>query len=236
MNTASAAPAGRSFVSRLRNVVRNQGSIARALSHIASTAWQRILRAIHYTEGAVLLQVDLRGPDKQPDDGTVRLEPLTEQNLAEMRSFIRTHNVQADAALKRLDDCLKRGYQGLIGRLADGQMMGLVFYSVASNPHPQEILMDIPRSADSAFAFDWFIGPPFRGANGGLKFVHAFKAYLSRIGFAYIRSYVRADNRRSVIVQMRAGFRQIGERTVHVWFNNTVSCGNRWIWFDRTWV
>jgi len=45
-----------------------------------------------------------------------------------------------------------------------------------------------------------------------------------------------APDSRSVIVQMRAGFRQIGERTVHVWFNNTVSCGNRWIWFDRTWV
>jgi len=164
----------------------------------------------------------------------VSVEPVSAGNLGALREFVYGHLANYPDAIRRFEDCIRRGFLGMVAR-HQGKLIGYGWWVDNSMTHPQVSVLQLPIGPGDVYGFDLFIGQEFRGRHAGLQFVVACANYFHAHGHQRLFTIVRTDNLRSLKVHRQWGWREIDRRTVYRIGSLLIYCQGRWAWRDPVW-
>ena len=144
----------------------------------------------------------------------LQVRRIVDSDRPRLREMILRENSDAGSALKRLDDAWARGYLGHLAT-AQGEIVAYCWFCTVDMPHPQLSVFGLALGPGDVLAFDLFVAPSYRSQNLPVAMLAKTATALRAEGYRRIHSLVDIRNRRSALVQLRAGYRKLGRR--HAW-------------------
>lgn len=164
----------------------------------------------------------------------VSIESLDSGNVDALREFVHGHLANYPDAIRRFEDCLRRGFRGMIAQ-HQGKLIGCGWWVDNTIEHPQIDVLQLPIGPGDVYGFDLFIGQEFRGRHAGLQFLAACANYFHVHGYRRLFTIVRTDNLRSLKVHRQWGWQEIDRRAVYRIATLLIRCQGRWYWRNPVW-
>lgn len=177
---------------------------------------------------------DLSQPARIEVSDEVTIEAFDSNNEKELRNFAYTHLQNYPDAIKRFEDCIARGFFGMIAR-HHGVLIGYGWWVNDKMLHPQVEALSLPIGSGDVYGFDVFIGQEFRGRHAGLQSMVASARYFQALGYSRFISIIRTDNIRSLRVHSQWGWQEFERRTVFTIATCLIYCHGRLRWRNRVW-
>lgn len=180
-----------------------------------------------------LLDSDPRWPTS-PIPG-VRVRRVTPEDRSSLQALIRAENPDRETALARLDDALRRGFQGYLAERGE-EILGYGWFSVDGTRHPQVDVFGIELGPRDAYGSDLFAVARYRKHNLPVALTSVAIKDLRARGYQKIYCLVSDDNRGSALVHLRIGFRRIDRRRAAALASLILVSRGGLYWFDKTWL
>jgi len=175
----------------------------------------------------------VRTPEEIESASEVR--SITPDDLFVLVAFAKEHNSQDVGAVRRLQYSHKKKYGGFIA-FREKKIIGYGWYATAGATHPQLDFYGIELSPAEIFTFDFYLMPAARGHNTGTEFLRQAEKILHGLGYQRAICIIEESNRRSRLVHLRAGWREIGRRHVRQVAGRILLCRKRVRLSDPDWL